>query len=365
MLNALNPRALEELLGDVQDGGPGVVGLHGDSLSIDRSVVKEPRLFFGIGRVDRIRYPREASSLNACRPARPVGGIRIDDFTLGETANDMRAWMIAACFGLASLSTAFGQGPSMAEPPRMVLVELYTSQGCDMCPEAERVLGAVAGEESPSRADRLPRRLLQRPLEGPVLRQAPQRAPGGLQPALHQAQEPRVRSLLHAHGHGRRRPVGERPRPRGHPGGRPPGAGEEAAGIARCEAGAQGRSQFRRRPDQPRTAVVEDRRREVLVCAVLTDDRVVTEIGSGENANKTLTARFPARSTRFEFTRLDGPKELSFSFRLDPSWTAEKLGIAAFAQDRKSGEVYQSALVPWAPRASDRERAQARPVVIR
>ena len=105
--------------------------------------------------------------------------------------------------------------------------------------------------------------------------------------------------------------------------------------------------------------------RELLVCAVLTDDSVVTEVESGENANKTLTARFPARSTQFEFTRLDGPKALGFSFRLDPSWTTERLGIAVFAQDRKSGEVYQSALVPWAPRASHRERAETRPVVKR
>ena len=33
------------------------------------------------------------------------------------------------------------------EPKRVVLVELYTSQGCDMCPTAEKVLGALAEQD--------------------------------------------------------------------------------------------------------------------------------------------------------------------------------------------------------------------------
>src|ERR1700758_4607994 len=39
---------------------------------------------------------------------------------------------------------AFGQDAGRDAPKRMVLVELYTSQGCDMCPTAEKVLGALA-----------------------------------------------------------------------------------------------------------------------------------------------------------------------------------------------------------------------------
>ena len=49
----------------------------------------------------------------------------------------------------------------------------------------------------------------------------------------------------------------------------------------------------------PRSSIVQDR--ELLVCAVLREDGVVTKVESGENAKKTLTARFPARATKFEY----------------------------------------------------------------
>ena len=41
-----------------------------------------------------------------------------------------------------------GQDAGRDAHARQVLVEMYTSQGCDMCPEAERMLGAM-GEEDP------------------------------------------------------------------------------------------------------------------------------------------------------------------------------------------------------------------------
>ena len=43
----------------------------------------------------------------------------------------------------AATVAAFGQGESPATTSK-VLVELYTSQGCDMCPRAEELLGALA-----------------------------------------------------------------------------------------------------------------------------------------------------------------------------------------------------------------------------
>jgi hypothetical protein len=277
----------------------------------------------------------------------------------------MRAWMIAACFGLTVLPTASGQGPSKADPPRMVLVELFTSQGCDMCPEAERVLGAIAARSPRVVPIALHVDYFNDPWKDPFSdklhseRQAAYNAlytkPKNPEYGLYYTPMVMVDGVQSVNG-------------------------RDLEGIQAVVRQAQARkpqvsldATLALKGDRnsgdvrislaPRSSKINGR--EVLVCAVLTDDKVVTDVGSGENANKALTARFPARSTRFEFTRLDGPKELSFSFRLDPSWTVEKLGIAVFAQDRKTGEVYQSALVPWAPRAADRDRTQSRPVVKR
>lgn len=53
---------------------------------------------------------------------------------------------------LTTLSLAAAMNPTAAadereESRRMVLVELYTSQGCDMCPAAEKMLGALAEQD--------------------------------------------------------------------------------------------------------------------------------------------------------------------------------------------------------------------------
>jgi hypothetical protein len=90
-------------------------------------------------------------------------------------------------------------------------------------------------------------------------------------------------------------------------------------------------------------------RRELLVCAVLRDDQVVTHVGSGENANKTLSNRFPARSTKFNFITLDGKKEstLNLPLEVDESWNTERLDVIVFVQDKKTGEIHQTAQMPW------------------
>jgi hypothetical protein len=277
-----------------------------------------------------------------------------------------RISIIAACLGLTTIAPcALGQGPSRPDPPRLVLVELFTSQGCDMCPEAERVLGAIAAKSPRVVPIAFHVDYFNDPWNDPFSdklhseRQAAYNAlytgPKNPEYGLYYTPMVMVDGVQSVNG-------------------RDPEAIQAAVRLAQA-----------RKPQVSLDAKLDlkdDRHsgdlrinlasrssringRDVLVCAVLIDDQVVTRVGSGENANRTLTSRFPARSTRFEFTRLDAPKALSFSFRLDPSWSTERLAIAAFAQDRKSGEIYRSALVPWAPRGAERDRRQSQPVVER
>ena len=89
----------------------------------------------------------------------------------------------------------------------------------------------------------------------------------------------------------------------------------------------------------------------LLVCAVLREDGVVTDIPSGENAGKSLVARFPARQTQYEFIELDGKSTATqrFPFVLEPAWNRQNLRLAVFVQDKRSGVVHQAEDLPWSP----------------
>jgi hypothetical protein len=87
----------------------------------------------------------------------------------------------------------------------------------------------------------------------------------------------------------------------------------------------------------------------LLVCAVLREDGVATDVLSGENAGKSLVARFPARLTKYDFIELDGksPATQRFSFEIEPAWNRRKLRLAVFVQDKRTGIVHQAADLPW------------------
>jgi hypothetical protein len=258
-------------------------------------------------------------------------------------------WLTSILLLVPASGAAIAQSDSPGGSRRVVLVELYTSQGCDMCPEAERNLGILAGRERRIVPIAFHVDYFNRPWKDPF------------SDKLYSQRQMAFNSLY-------TKPKNEEYGIYYTPmmmidgeqsiNGRDP-AGAEAAirrALARkpqvtlrssLQLAANTRTGTLELKVAPRSAIVQDR--ELLVCAVLREDKVVTRIESGENANKTLTARFPARATKFEFIELksEAEKTLSFSFERDPSWNVEHLSLAAFVQDKATGVVYQAADIPW------------------
>jgi hypothetical protein len=232
---------------------------------------------------------------------------------------------------------------------RLVLVELYTSQGCDMCPEAERLLGALGDRDrgvapvafhvdyfnDPWKDPFSDALYSQRQMAYNTLYKGPKNADYGLyytpmvmvdgiQPV--NGRDPEAAAAAIRQAKTRRPEVAITPSLHLKDGGRSADLTIKVTGRSEKVAG-----------------------RDLLVCAVLRDDKVVTQVGSGENAHKTLTARFPARATKYEFVKLADKADASvrLTFALDPSWKTERLGLVIFVQDKQSGAIYQAATIPW------------------
>ena len=235
------------------------------------------------------------------------------------------------------------------EAKRMVLVELYTSQGCDMCPAAERVLGALAERDrgivpiafhidyfnDPWKDVFSDPLYSQRQMTYNQLYTKPKNAEYGLYytPMLMIDGEESV--------NGR-------------------DAASAAAAIRRARAkkpavaldvtldlksgGLSGTATIK---VTSLSARVEKGRS--WYCAVLREDGVVSNILSGENTGKSLLARFPARQTKYEFAELGGKSAATqrFPFVIDPHWNRQQLRLAVFVQDKRTGVVYQSADLQW------------------
>ena len=264
-----------------------------------------------------------------------------------------RPWMnrgisILACLLAVGLNRDASAADDNASK-RMVLVELYTSQGCDMCPTAEEILGKLAERDrrivpiafhvdyfnNPwkdvfsdplySRRQMVYNEVYTKPKpEGYGLYYTPMLMIDGEQSINGRDPEAALAAI--------RRAMAKKP------------AVTIDVDLALKEDSLSGKA----RVTVTRNSVGVTKS-PLLVCAVLREDGVVTEVPSGENAGKSLVARFPARQTRFDFIELNTSDQAtrSFDFTVEPTWNKKKLRIAVFVQDKQSAIVYQAADLPW------------------
>ena len=248
----------------------------------------------------------------------------------------------------AAAIAAFGQG----EPPATtskVLVELYTSQGCDMCPRAEELLGALAernrrivpiafhvdyfnepwkdvfSDPLYSQRQMTYNKLYTRPKNAeyglyytPMLMIDGEQSVNGRDPV---AAEAAIRRAL----------------------AKKPTVGLDVVLDVKDD-GLSGTAKIDVTSRSPRAENTP-----LLVCAVLREDGVITHIATGENAGKSLVARFPARQTKYDFIELDGkvPATKQFAFVIDPTWNRRALAMAVFVQDKRTGVVHEATDLPW------------------
>ena len=89
--------------------------------------------------------------------------------------------------------------------------------------------------------------------------------------------------------------------------------------------------------------------RDLLVGVALCEGPVSTPVLTGENAGKTLVEHHVVRAFHHKFTRLSktGTQRLTFPLKLPEATAAERTRVSVFVQDRLNGKVYQADSVRW------------------
>jgi hypothetical protein len=267
---------------------------------------------------------------------------------------------------VVALSVVSAKDPS--PPKKKVLAELYTSQGCDMCPKAEQLFGSLAQLDvdtdrivpvafhvdyfnSPWKDPFSDNAFSKRQYEYSLIYQrenqidnanylyfTPMLMVDGRQPMLGSDQTKSQAAL--------RRSLAESP----------------AVSID---------TKLTPDPKNPRSAslsvsikalspVVAGR--ELLVGAAVWEDPVTTKVASGENAGKTLREHFAVRKFVYEKATLANTRARasSFSLNLVDDQQPARSGIAVFVQDWKNGRVYQADRLDWFPKSAAASASVAR-----
>lgn len=255
----------------------------------------------------------------------------------------LRRSALRATVGVAlGAITLAGEGSALASPDadagHVVLVELFTSQGCSSCPPADRLLTALGGEDagrvvplafhvdfwnSQGWTDPFSSR------EWTFRQVAYERALGLSQPYTPQAVVDGGMEVLGSDAERLRaaiRSAGERP-------------GARLAISASASPSKVAVTVDVERPDALRAQKLD------LYVAVF-ETGLSTPVGRGENGGRTLQNDYVVRVLERAARLSKGdasPSRHTASLRLSKNWNAARLGVAAFVQDPGSLAVHGSA----------------------
>ena len=265
--------------------------------------------------------------------------------------------MLAAWAIVIAPSPSRGQDKAAASPKK-VLVELYTSQGCDSCPPASDLLGRLAALgygpdqvvplnfhvdyfntpwadpfSNPAHSDR--QQSYNQVLGRTDLYFTPLMMVDGRYPLLGSNREQAVGSIRQARA--------------------------EPARVA-LKLSLDGPALRKTVAVKLAARTAEVAGRDLLIGVALTQERTSTRVPSGENAGKTLVEHHVVRRLDHRFTKLDrtDSKTLSFPVSLPDGSDPARFRITAFAQDRTNGQVYQADAIPWTPPASAETKTTSR-----
>jgi hypothetical protein len=265
----------------------------------------------------------------------------------------------AATAPACAQSQTVGANQPGARPQRKVLVELFTSQGCDYCPDAERMLGALAAETPGIVPVALHVDYFNDPWVDPFSNRLFSQRQAAYNGLFRGPKNPEYgiyyTPMLMIDG---KDSVGGRDRAAALTAIRRALVREPAVTLeAKLEVKDQGRSGTLNMTLSPRSSRVVGAK--LLVGALVREHPVKTFVASGENARKTLTNRYPARAFLYQYVVLERGKkrtDLTFPIRIEPDWTGDQLDVVAFAQDNSTGVVHQVESLPWRAAALDPRR---------
>ena len=238
----------------------------------------------------------------------------------------------------------------IAKTGRLVLVELFTSQGCDMCPTAEKILVELGSANKSIVPVSLHVDYFNKPWKDPFSDQLYSERQMSYHKTYKGVKDPdlglyytpmiMVDGITTVNGRnsaGLKSAVASARQKK-------PGVSiqatlnhENKAGKLKLEVSIK-----------PLTTTLNAK--EQLVCAVLRLRKSTTMVNSGENAGKTLENYYPSLKFLFEKMKFENNAThvTNFEFTTDKSYNISDLDFIIFVQDITTGEVHQTAVIPVA-----------------